>query len=208
MCVCVSGEWAISFTPVIWLSAWLRWRPFASCLFHNSKNHWGMGVCEACVCVFVNERSCREGCLHNFMNQSLIDCEQLPLIAHITTSGAAATSALKIHRVHWKREMMKTGKSSMAAYFCAFTLLYFVTRNEAHNAMFKISSVIVCIALTLHWQPFALWKLNFVGLMIIVLFFSCICKDNIYQHCCGKCHKPIYDIACCKHTEPALGFKC
>lgn len=45
-----------------------------------------MGVCETCVRVFVNERACREGCLHNFMNQGLIDCEQLPLIAHMSTS--------------------------------------------------------------------------------------------------------------------------
>lgn len=102
----------------------------------------------------------------------------------------------------------ENGKEQHGSLLLCIYTVYFATRNEAHNAMFKISSLIVCIALTLHWQTFAVWKLNFVGLMIIFLFFSCICKDNIYQHCCGKCHKLIYDITCCKHIEPVLGLKC
>lgn len=99
--VCVREYFEWLFSPQ-WSDYQHDWggAPFLLVCFITAKI---TGACECvteCVRAFVNQRSCREGCLNNFMNKNLIECEKLPLIAYLLWHIIIQMSTLNIHCAH------------------------------------------------------------------------------------------------------------
>lgn len=160
-----------------------------------------MGVCETCVRVFMNERSCCEGCLHNFMNQGLIECEQLPLIAHISTSWYNShISTFNIHCVHWKKGLnhVETWQPACVCFHC-YTLLPKIKPIMQSSSLncncMQCTDETMKVLLPERLTLLAWLLFHFVYLQII-LSSTVVANISIYiRHACGQ------------HIAPVLGGK-